>query len=225
MISIKIECACGQHYAFDVQPVNGRMPGPVACPACGADGSAAANEIIAQRLAAPVALTAAPRSSAPAPRLAPSIAPVASARRGSGLPLPGQPDRNQILFEARAKISWGDAPEEVLKYLMIQGFAREEAAAAVQEMFDERTAAIRSRGVLYILAGIGLICVPILMWLIGLRTSAVYYWGHSSNHLTPRAARGLVITIGIGLGGIGLLIKGLFMFFSPRSSLGDVAEH
>lgn len=48
MMPIKIECECGQHYAFDVDPVNGRMPAPVACPACGNDGTGAANERIAQ---------------------------------------------------------------------------------------------------------------------------------------------------------------------------------
>ena len=48
MMPIKVLCGCGQKYAFDIEPVNGRMPMPVACPVCGADGTAAANEIIAQ---------------------------------------------------------------------------------------------------------------------------------------------------------------------------------
>ncbi len=52
MITVKIQCGCGQKYAFDVEPVNGRMTSPVACPACGANGTDAANEIIAQSLAA-----------------------------------------------------------------------------------------------------------------------------------------------------------------------------
>jgi hypothetical protein len=52
MIPIKIQCGCGQRYAFDIEPVNGLMPSPVACPVCGADGTAVANEIIAQTLAA-----------------------------------------------------------------------------------------------------------------------------------------------------------------------------
>ena len=42
-ISVKIECDCGQHYAFDVEPINGQMPAPVCCPVCGADGTGAAN--------------------------------------------------------------------------------------------------------------------------------------------------------------------------------------
>lgn len=48
-MNIKIECACGQRYAFDVEPVNGQLPSPVACPVCGADGTAAGNESIAQQ--------------------------------------------------------------------------------------------------------------------------------------------------------------------------------
>jgi hypothetical protein len=38
LIPIKIICGCGQKYAFDVSPVNGRMPAPIRCPRCGADG-------------------------------------------------------------------------------------------------------------------------------------------------------------------------------------------
>jgi hypothetical protein len=53
MLPIKINCACGQRYAFDVEPVNGRMPAPVACPVCGVDGTAVANDIIAQNMTAP----------------------------------------------------------------------------------------------------------------------------------------------------------------------------
>lgn len=53
MMPIKIQCACGQKYSFEVEPVGGRMPAPIACPVCGVDGTAAANDIIAQNLSAP----------------------------------------------------------------------------------------------------------------------------------------------------------------------------
>ena len=46
-IALKIECACGQHYAFDVKPVDGQMPVSIACPVCGADGTTIANEMLA----------------------------------------------------------------------------------------------------------------------------------------------------------------------------------
>jgi hypothetical protein len=47
MIAVKIECGCGQMYAFDVEPVDQAMALPVYCPVCGADGTSAANQTIA----------------------------------------------------------------------------------------------------------------------------------------------------------------------------------
>jgi hypothetical protein len=51
MMPIKVQCGCGQRYAFDIEPFCGRMPFSVACPVCGADGTGAANEVIAFSLA------------------------------------------------------------------------------------------------------------------------------------------------------------------------------
>ena len=52
MIPIKILCGCGQKYAFDVEPVDGRINVSVQCPACGADGTAttADNDYVAKSL-------------------------------------------------------------------------------------------------------------------------------------------------------------------------------
>lgn len=50
MMTIKVVCACETKYAFDVDPVNGAMPFTINCPACGADGTAQANEIIRANL-------------------------------------------------------------------------------------------------------------------------------------------------------------------------------
>ena len=49
-VPVKIICACGQKYAFDVQPVDGRMPVPVFCPACGREGTGEAEQFIARIL-------------------------------------------------------------------------------------------------------------------------------------------------------------------------------
>jgi hypothetical protein len=50
MIPVKIYCACGQKYAFDVQPMNGAMPVPVNCPVCQRDGTEQANQHLARLL-------------------------------------------------------------------------------------------------------------------------------------------------------------------------------
>lgn len=61
-MEIKVQCNCGARYKFDVEPVHGRMPTPVKCPSCGADGTAAANELIAQSIQSPRAAAAPPAS-------------------------------------------------------------------------------------------------------------------------------------------------------------------
>lgn len=47
-MEIKIVCDCGQKYIFSVDPENGQMPVSVNCPACGADGTKEADEILSQ---------------------------------------------------------------------------------------------------------------------------------------------------------------------------------
>src|SRR4051812_14240758 len=62
MISITIQCSCGQDFVFDVEPVDGRMPSTVACPTCGLDATERSNEEI-QRQLTPVAPPAPPQKS------------------------------------------------------------------------------------------------------------------------------------------------------------------
>ena len=65
-MEIKVQCACGTRFAFDVEPVNGRMPVRVNCPDCGADRTDFANEVIRQKLAAAAAPAPVPQAT-PAP--------------------------------------------------------------------------------------------------------------------------------------------------------------
>jgi len=47
-MTIKVQCLCGSKYSFEVEPVDGRMPFAVQCPACNADGTEIANQMIAE---------------------------------------------------------------------------------------------------------------------------------------------------------------------------------
>ncbi len=79
-MEIKVVCVCGQKYKFDVEPVNGVMPWIVKCPVCTADGTATANVLIAQQLAAAPPRPAAPFAALPRPvAVAAPAAPVAVA--------------------------------------------------------------------------------------------------------------------------------------------------
>src|SRR5207253_2489881 len=87
-MNIKVLCPCGAKFRFEIEPVNGRMPGSVACPTCGGDATELANIVISQQLsgAQPVAtIMMASTPAAPQPIMPPPAptarvaAPVAAA--------------------------------------------------------------------------------------------------------------------------------------------------
>ncbi len=204
MIEVKIECLCGQHYVFDVEPVNGQMAGAVACPVCGADGTAAANELITRQMPPP--------TSAPTVRLhvhtTGSNATPAPAHLAPNARQFGQASREQAEIEARAKLSWGDPPEEVTQYLMLQGFGVAEAKELVQVMFKERLSAVRAKGIRKIVGGIGLMFVPVITFLtIGLLSLKL-----------------MGVAIMAGLYGVWLVINGILMVVAPKLESGDLVE-
>jgi len=214
MIPVKIQCGCGQRYAFDVEPVNGHMPGAVACPVCGADGTSAAESVIAQSLAAqaPVAVARLrPAIAAPSMALASAASPAPRPAPSRGVLLPGQVDRTQAEHEARAKISWGDAPVSVISYLRMQGFSQEEASSFVGTLFQERARTIRANGIRKSFTGIGLMCVPVVALIVFL----------SMGYLPLKL---FAVTLMIGTYGAWTLLKGIIMFLAPKSEPGDVAE-
>ncbi|MEY4918506.1 MAG: hypothetical protein RL616_2419 [Verrucomicrobiota bacterium] len=74
-MELKVVCQCGQKFAFDVEPVGGRMPFTVNCPVCNADGTAAANQLLAEKFRfvppPPVAVAPAPVAASTPPPIAP----------------------------------------------------------------------------------------------------------------------------------------------------------
>ena len=120
-------------------------------------------------------------------------------------------DRAQAEVEARAKISWGDAPVSVISYLRMQGFSQEEAFGLVATMFRERAATIRANGIRKSLLGIGLMCVPVVALVVFL--SMGYF-----------PLKLFAVTLMIGTYGAWQLLKGVIMILAPKSEPGDVAE-
>lgn len=212
MMPIKIECECGQHYAFDVEPLNGRMPSTVACPHCGADGTVAANQSITRQLAPGASTTETPPSPPARLALAVSSAPPAAHPAKARRPDPrlGLVDRTQAEHEARAKAMWGDSSEQVISYLMIQGFSASEAKELAAKLFKERASAVRGIGIRKIIIGIGLMFVPVgalfVFLVIGIFLLKV-----------------LGAAVLVGLYGVWLVINGILMAVAPKSEKGDVA--
>jgi hypothetical protein len=224
MTSIKIECGCGQRYAFDVEPVDGRMPYTVACPICGVDGTGAANEVIAQTLQ-PVALAApggrsgivaapfqatAVRLAEPPPPVDVAPTPQRTTHRRTVL-LPGQTDPSQVAHEARAKIFWGDPPQEVLKFLLINNVPRQEAIEIIRELSHERLVQMRKNGLIKIFSGILMVCVPVVGWFI-----------FNTAGIIPMKLFAIMIMLGVW--GAYRVLKGTFMVVAPNMQQGDVSE-
>ncbi len=90
-MEIKIKCGCGTKYSFDVEPVHNRMPVPVQCPNCGANGTTDANQILAQKI---------PYSPAPAPR---AVAPAVAAAP-VGLRISGSAPQGPVATVAQAEL-------------------------------------------------------------------------------------------------------------------------
>jgi hypothetical protein len=95
MTELKVECDCGQRFKFDVEPVNGRMPFTVNCPACGVDGTEKANALLQQNVGAPVAAIPITPLSAP-------ISPVAATATVPPAPAPATGTRLRINLGAHS---------------------------------------------------------------------------------------------------------------------------
>jgi hypothetical protein len=216
MIQVKIQCGCGQPYAFDVEPILGQMPAAVACPTCGADGTAAANAYLAQTSPSPKPVIVVPTRPTPV-RVTLSTHSVASAPAApapASRAAPAQAaelDPAQIEHEARAKILWGDEPDEVIKHLIIKGVDADEAAAMVYAMLKERASAIRVNGTRKMVIGSALVCVPIAALIVFMKIGVVSFTI-------------LGITGAVGVWGAWMMFKGIFMLLAPKSEAGDVSE-
>jgi hypothetical protein len=206
MIPIKILCGCGQKYSFEVEPVNGVMPSPVACPVCGADGTHAANAIVAQSSPAPRPAVQIAR----APTAPPSAGVIAPPSARTNLMRPGQVDRAQAETEAKAKISWGDPPNEVVKFLMTQNFRADEARKMVDEMFRERAVTVRRNGIKKIIYGLVMAGMPVIAWF-------------EFNNLVMLSMKLFAFIVMIGLYGLYQALKGTMMTIAPKFEPGDVA--
>jgi hypothetical protein len=108
--------------------------------------------------------------------------------------------------EARARISWGEAPERVLDYLKTTGWGEAEASAFVAQLQQERSAQVRCDGIVKMLWGVGLIALGFV----------VLDFSYSTTCLLGGGA--------LCLGGGGKIVQGLVMLMAPRTEKGDLSD-
>jgi hypothetical protein len=210
-MEIKIECPCGHHFAFDVEPVNGQMPCAIACPSCNDDATAMANSLIAAQVIIP-AKPAAPRLAVnreahPAPSAPPAV-PTGIQRDARSL---GLVSREQAESEAQAKISWGEEPDAVIRYLMLQSFPADEAKELVDGYVLQRLADVRKNG----------IRMTIIVASLAFGVGALFFLCYKVGFTSPfvMGLMGLSIVFGLWK-----MVNGILMIAAPKMQSGDVAE-
>jgi hypothetical protein len=125
---------------------------------------------------------------------------------------PYQIERPKAEAEAKSKIFWGDAPDEVLKYLMRQGINVDEASNLVATLLQRRALAIRRAGIRKNVIGLLLMCVPVASYFIFMAV------------IGGLPLKFFAATVAVGLWGVWMFLKGTIMFLSPKSEPGDVAD-
>ncbi len=115
----------------------------------------------------------------------------------------------QAMHEARAKILWGDSPDDVIKYLQMQSISFDDACIMVDALCTEREKNIRGKGVRKIIIGVLLVMVPLVTWLIFMHIGVIQF------HL-------MAIVSVIGFVGAWFCIKGTLMIMSPNAEIGDI---
>ncbi len=117
----------------------------------------------------------------------------------------------QAQHEARAKVFWGDVPEDVVKFLQMQGIGYDEACVMVDAMFTEREKVIRARGVRKICIGVVLMFVPVILWLILAQVGYI-------------DVKLMAMAVVVGIAGAWFCLKGTFMVVSPQTEIGEVSD-
>lgn len=121
-------------------------------------------------------------------------------------------DREKAETEARAKMTWGEDPNEVKAFLVINGgFSREEAAELVDELIEERAADVRGMGIRKIIIGSVMMSVPVVAWMIMWAIGVIYLYA-------------LAAAIFEGLWGLWILVQGIRMVAAPKAHSGDLAD-
>ncbi|MGV3772378.1 MAG: hypothetical protein ACO1QB_05715 [Verrucomicrobiales bacterium] len=211
-IELKILCKCGSKYKFDVEPVNSRLPAPVACPVCKLDGTEEGNRILEELVSVNVsnesqtgapAVSVAPTAEANVPRAAVPAVPrnaaeYAAARQSTAAPLsPPKPDGTGV---SRIHVAAVAHPEPVPAPAAIPA-----PSAPIPPASKQKYANGDSRMGLGVLGSIVSGIIGLIVWyyvLLNLRRAGWGAWGvglivgYGTLLLARRGSRALGLTAG-----------------------------
>jgi hypothetical protein len=125
--------------------------------------------------------------------------------------MPNPPSTESLIWEARARIMWGEKPHKVKEYLTENGVEQRMIDDIIKVSLKERASEIRQRGVTELLCGVGIALLGGsgfgAMYLIG-------YW-----HSKVFAACGLAVAYGLFR-----LIRGLSWVSDGSNMRGSITD-
>ena len=124
---------------------------------------------------------------------------------------------DQLIIEARAKITWGEASSSVRYFLTSNGMSAADADAKLKELNAERNGEIRRRGIRNILIGGTLV--------VG--AGILLYSVHASSHVSVASGKGYGFVVLAGFYGLWKLVNGIICLVRPQAeheSISDVSE-
>lgn len=124
--------------------------------------------------------------------------------------------REQLMVEARAKITWGDEPGAVRVFLLSNGMSPAEADTQLQQLITERTAAIRKAAVRDAVIGGAILCLCAGFIFHGLK--------YPSRLFPTRQGQAMIFAGFVGLYGIWRLVRALFYLVRPQSETAPLTD-
>jgi hypothetical protein len=116
-----------------------------------------------------------------------------------------------LMAEARARLDFGDSPEEVLKYLKAEGVPEERAQGLIELIQLARNAPLRVAGVRKISTGITMMAGAVPLWFVLPLFGAVL-------------GKLQVMAIGLALYGWWRIAAGVVMLMTPQRETKDGTE-
>lgn len=126
-------------------------------------------------------------------------------------------NRDELIVEARARITWGDDPSSVRYFLTSNGMSVADAEAKMKEFSLERSAEIRGLGIRNILIGAALTGgAGIFFYLLFARSHIP--------RVNVRSAKGYGFLFLLAFYGLWKLVNGIIYLVRPKSEPGSIPD-
>ncbi len=126
-------------------------------------------------------------------------------------------NRDELIVEARARITWGDDPSSVRYFLISNGMSVADADAKVKQFSLERNAELKGLGIRNILIGAALTGgAGIFFYLLFARSHIP--------RVNVRSAKGYGFLVLLAFYGLWKVVNGIIYLVRPKSEHGSIPD-